>query len=70
MFETFKGVIRHILTFGGGFLASSGIIPESDVDVLVGAVVTLIGIVWSAIDKRSAKDKLDKAIAAPAGEAE
>jgi len=42
------GLVRHVLTFGGGFLVAKGIIPEGMVDEVIGAVMTLIGIVWSA----------------------
>ena len=46
------GIARHILTFGGGFLASAGVVASSDVELGVGALVTLIGIVWSAFQKK------------------
>ncbi len=49
--ETILGLIRHVLTFGGGILASKGILATSDVELAVGAAVTLIGIVWSALSK-------------------
>ena len=52
--ETIFGIIRHILTFGGGFLASNGTIGGADVETGVGALISLIGIVWSAIQKRKA----------------
>lgn len=46
------GLVRHVLTFGGGLLASNGIIGSSDVEIGVGALVTLIGLAWSAFDKK------------------
>lgn len=49
--DTILGLIRHILTFGGGILASKGYIADSEVDVVVGAVITLVGAVWSALSK-------------------
>ena len=49
--ETILGLIRHILTFGGGILASKDVLPESEVELAVGATVTLIGVVWSALAK-------------------
>lgn len=58
MKEALLGFIRHILTFGGGFLASNGWITEGQIEVAVGAVITLIGIAWSAWDKKSTADKL------------
>lgn len=49
--ETILGFIRHALTFGGGFLAQAGYIASSDIELAVGAIVTLIGVVWSALAK-------------------
>lgn len=46
--EKILGLIRHILTFGGGFLASSGVLDASTIETATGAVITLIGVVWSA----------------------
>ena len=50
--DVILGVVRHVLTFGGGFLASAGVIAASDVEMAVGAIVTLVGIVWSALQKK------------------
>lgn len=58
MKEALLGFIRHILTFGGGFLASNGIITDGQVEMAVGAVVTLVGIAWSAWDKHNTAKKL------------
>jgi len=46
-FEMIAGLIRHILTFGGGFLVTGGYVADSDVQTGVGAIVTLVGIAWS-----------------------
>lgn len=48
---TILGLIRHILTFAGGIFASKGYIDGSEVEGVVGAVVTLVGVVWSALAK-------------------
>lgn len=50
--DTILGFIRHILTFGGGFIVAQGHVDVTQMETAVGAVITLIGIVWSAIDKR------------------
>jgi len=55
MKETVLGFVRHILTFGGGYLASAGIIAEAQIEIAVGAIITLVGIVWSAFDKKKRK---------------
>lgn len=49
--ETVLGLIRHALTFGGGFLVAKGYLDEASVGELVGAVTTVIGIVWSGLSK-------------------
>lgn len=52
--ETILGVVRHILTFGGGLLASKGYLEAGQVELTVGALVTIIGVAWSAWSKRKA----------------
>lgn len=49
--EMVLGVVRHVLTFGGGFLVTKGLIDESIMLELVGGVITLIGGLWSVIAK-------------------
>lgn len=49
--EKILGIIRHLLTFGGGFLVAKGYIDEASVGELVGAIVTVIGTVWSIVAK-------------------
>ena len=44
--------VRHILTFGGGFLVTNGTLSASDMETAVGAIITLGGIVWGIFDKR------------------
>lgn len=46
------GLIRHSLTFGAGLLVARGVASESDANALVGALVGLIGAVWSCVEKR------------------
>ncbi len=41
------GLVRHILTFGGGWLVAQGWVDEATMMELVGAAVTLFGLVWS-----------------------
>jgi hypothetical protein len=48
------GIIRHILTFGGGYLVAKGIIDEATMLNAVGAVVTILGVVWSVVNKKAA----------------
>jgi hypothetical protein len=46
------GLIRHVLTIGAGALASRGVIGENETETVIGAVLALLGIGWSAYDKR------------------
>lgn len=49
--EQILGIVRHVLTFVGGLLIMEGIMDESIVFELSGAITTLIGGIWSVIDK-------------------
>lgn len=52
MQEKVIGIIRHVLTFGGGFVVAKGLIDESLYLELSGALLTLIGGVWSVLSKK------------------
>jgi hypothetical protein len=49
--EKTLGIVRHALTFAGGFLVTSGYLTESTLNTGIGAIATLIGLVWSVVDK-------------------
>jgi len=50
--EKTLGLLRHVLTFVGGILVTKGLIDESMLGELVGAVITLVGGVWSISSKK------------------
>ena len=52
--EMVQGFVRHLLTFGGGFLVTNGVVGQSEMEAGVGAVITLIGLVWSVMAKKAA----------------
>lgn len=54
--EQILGIVRHVLTFAGGFLVVRGKIDESTLTEIVGSLVTLAGLVWSVLDKHQKKD--------------
>lgn len=54
--EQILGIVRHVLTFAGGFLVVRGKIDESTLTEVVGSLVTLAGLVWSVLDKNTKKD--------------
>jgi len=40
-------LIRHALTAAGGFLVAKGLASADQIGELVGAAVTVIGVIWS-----------------------
>ncbi len=49
------GFIRHVLTFGGGYFVQKGLVTGDEVSTAVSAGVTLAGVIWSVLEKRSRK---------------
>ena len=47
------GLVRHLLTFGGGYIVAKGWLTEPILAEATGALMTLIGVVWSALEKKS-----------------
>jgi hypothetical protein len=45
------GVVRHALTFIGGFLVVKGYLDEGLLNEVIGGVIALAGTIWSIIDK-------------------
>lgn len=45
------GLIRHLLTAGGGALVAKGLVDTDTANQLVGALITLGGGIWSIVDK-------------------
>lgn|GEM_PF-1164345 len=41
------GLARHLLTFGGGYLVSKGIIDEGSIQEVVGSIITVGGLILS-----------------------
>jgi hypothetical protein len=46
------GIIRHVFTFLGGLLVLKGWLDEGVVQELIGAASTIVGTVWSVLDKK------------------
>lgn len=47
------GLARHLLTAGGGYLVAQGVLDAGTAELAVGALVTLVGVVWSILEKRA-----------------
>ena len=50
--EEIEGIIRHALTFVGGILVLKGILDDGMVNEIVGGALSVVGVVWSIMDKR------------------
>ena len=48
------GIVRHALTFVGGIVVMKGLVDEATVTEIIGGAMTLIGTVWSIVDKNKA----------------
>jgi hypothetical protein len=59
--DTILGIVRHALTFGGGILASKGLASSDEISGGIGALVTLIGVIWSIVQKKNAAKALEAA---------
>jgi hypothetical protein len=46
------GIVRHLLTTGGGYLVANGAVTDAQVETFVGATLALLGIAWSVWDKK------------------
>jgi hypothetical protein len=46
------GLVRHVLTFGGGVLVAKGLATDAMVIELIGSVMSIAGIAWSVISKK------------------
>ena len=49
--EQVLGILRHSLTFLGGLLVMKGLVDETTATEIIGGVITLVGAVWSVIEK-------------------
>lgn len=50
-------LLRALLPFLGGFLASKGIMNSDDVNTIGGAVIAASSTVWSIVANKSRKEK-------------
>ena len=48
-----EGVVRHAMTAVGGVVISLGYVGDATWQIVVGAVVTLAGVVWSIMEKNT-----------------
>lgn len=61
MNESIKSIVRHGLSFGGGFLVAKGLVSVDQANELAGAVITVLGVVWSVWKNKKAAGTLPPA---------
>lgn len=49
--DQIASILRHILTFGGGFVVAKGWISAEALPGVVGALVTIAGVIWGVVNK-------------------
>lgn len=49
--EQISSILRHVLTFGGGFIVAKGWVSAETMTGLVGAVITVGGAIWAIVNK-------------------
>lgn len=49
--EQILGIVRHSLTFIGGVLLMKGLVDEATWTEISGSALTLVGTIWSIVDK-------------------
>lgn len=54
MKDQLSGLIRHGLTALGGFLVAKGLVEDSLIQDAIGALMALIGVIWSVAAKKKA----------------
>lgn len=57
MKDSILSIVRHALTFGGGVLVAKGWISEHTLPEIIGAISSLIGVIWGASDEWFASKK-------------
>ena len=65
--EEWLGILRHGLTCGGGGLVTNGLLTAGDLQAGIGALMTIIGLVWSVYNKRQARGATSPPVARVAG---
>jgi len=55
MSENVYSFIRHAITFGSGVLVTKGYLSQEELMEGVGAIMTILALVWSFIEKRKNK---------------
>jgi len=60
--EMVGGLVRHILTFGGGYLVTSGLLDAAQLETTIGAIIAVGGVVWSIFHKSNVQARIKSAL--------
>ena len=60
-----EGVARHVVTYAAGVMVAHGYLADDQTTQLVGAVMALLAIGWSAYNKHHAETRVAVALATP-----
>ena len=47
-----NGIVRHVLTAVGGALVTKWVMGETELEMAIGAGITIAGVIWSALAKK------------------
>lgn len=51
------GQVRHFLTTAGGGFVAQGLLTGDELNIIIGGAITLLGVLWSAYDKKREESK-------------
>src|SRR5687767_161392 len=51
------GILRHLITTAGGTLVAQGTLSDSDINLVVGALMAIGGVAWSVWSKKKEQAK-------------
>lgn len=54
--EVVGGLIRHLLTFGGGYFVAKGVVDEATMTTIVAGILSVMGGIWSVTAKKKAAE--------------
>lgn len=52
-FEQVMSIVRQMMLFGGGLLVTKGWVDDTNLQLLVGAAITIISSVWAIYTRRN-----------------
>jgi hypothetical protein len=55
MKDIILGIVRHLLTAGGGYVVAKGFVDADQANQLVGAVLVVVGVIASVVEKKLRK---------------